>query len=174
VRVWRGATCLAAHPRAPDGARRRVVDPAHCAPPFPQKRRARAMPYRELLLGRGGRAPAFISELSRRQRDRRREGLLAIDARGERHGLPALPAAMARADAAGPYSAAALALLLAVPCPAPPVPEQLRLAALPAQVEVDRGLSVSEAWVHVDIALPLEPGGRGALPLRPAILRPAV
>src|SRR5207244_3633839 len=86
---------------------------------------------------------------------------LAVYALGEQHGTPALLAAMARADDAGTYSADALALLLAVPCPAPAMPQQLRLAALPSQVEVDRRLSVYEAWVHVDIALPLEPGEAG-------------
>ncbi len=161
VRIWRDATCLADHPRAPDGARRRVIDPPHFAPLFPQKRRAQAMLYREVLLGLGGRAPAFIAELSRRQRDRLREELLAVYALGERHGMPALLAAMARADDAGTYSAAALALLLAAPRPAPPVPQPLRLTALPAQAEVDRGLSVYEAWVHVDIALPTGSGGPG-------------
>ena len=43
----------------------------------------------------------------------------------------------------------------------PPVPRQLRLAALPPQAEVDRGLSIYEAWVHVDIALPTGPGETG-------------
>jgi len=41
------------------------------------------------------------------------------------------------------------------------VPRQLRLAALPPQAEVDRGLSIYEAWVHVDIALPTGPGETG-------------
>jgi len=98
VRLWRDAACLADHPRAPDGARRRVIDPAHFAPLFPQRRRAQAMLYRELLLGLGGQAPAFINALSRRQRDRLREELLAVYALGEQHGMPALLAAMARAD----------------------------------------------------------------------------
>jgi len=157
VRIWRDVVCLADHPRAPEGARRRVIDPAHFAPLFPQKRRAQAMLYRELLLELGGRAPAFIGELSRRQRDRLREELLALYALHEQYGPTEVLAAMARADDAGTYSADALALLLGTPRPAAPPPPSLRLPALPSQAEVDRLLSSYEAWVHVDVALP-EPG----------------
>jgi len=157
VRIWRDAACLADHPRAPEGARRRVIDPAHFTPLFPQKRRAQAMRYRELLLGLGGRAPAFLGELSRRQRDRLREELLAVYARHERYGPAALLAAMARADDAGTYNAAALALLLAAPVPAPVAPPPVPFVGLPSQAEVDRLLSSYEAWVHVDVALPAGP-----------------
>ena len=156
VRIWRDTACLADHPRAPDGARRRVLDPAHFAPLFPQKRRAQALLYRELLLGLGGRAPAFLGELSRRQRDRLREELLAVYALHEEYGPAALLAAMARADDAGTYSAAALALLLTTPRPGPVVSPP-RFADLPSQGEVDRLLSSYEAWVHVDVALPAGP-----------------
>ncbi len=162
VRIWRDAACLADHPRAPEGARRRVIDPAHFAPLFPQKRRAQAMLYREVLLGLGGRAPAFIGELSRRQRDRLREELLAVYALHERYGPAALLAAMARADDTGTYNAAALALLLATPAPAPTIPPPVPFVGLPSQAEVDRLLSSYEAWVHVDVALPSEPTAAAA------------
>ena len=154
VRLWRDATCLADHPRAPDGAQRRVIDPAHFAPLFPQKRRGQAMRYREALLGLGGRAPAFLGELSRRHRDRLREGVVAVYGLYERHGAADLLAAMALADDAGTYSADALALLLDTPRPVSPAPPRLTLPAVPAQAEVDRLLSSYEAWVHVDVALP--------------------
>ena len=153
VRVWRDATLLADHPRAPDGARRRVIDPAHFAPLFPQKRRAQAMLYREILLGLGGRAPAFIAELSRRHRARLREELLAVYALYERHGAADLLAAMALADDAGTYSADALALLVDTPRLVMPAPPPLARPDWPPQAEVDRLLSVYEARVHVDIAL---------------------
>jgi transposase len=154
VRLWRDATVLADHPRAPDGARRRVLDPAHFAPLFPHKRRAQAMLYREVLLGLGGRAPAFLGELSRRQRARLREELLAVYALYERYGAAEVRAAMDRADDAGTYNAAALTLLLTAPRPGPPAPSPLPLPDLPPQAEVDRLLSVYEAWVHIDVALP--------------------
>jgi transposase len=154
VRIWRDTASLADHPRAPDGVRRRVVDPAHFAPLFPHKRRAQAMLYREALLGLGGHAPAFIGELSRRHRDRLREELLAVYALYERHGAADLLAAMALADAAGTYNADALALLLTHPRPAVLPPARLAFPDVPPQAEVDRLLSVYEAWVHVDIALP--------------------
>jgi len=162
VRLWRDAACLADHPRAPEGARRRVIDPAHFAPLFPQKRRAQAMLYREVLLGLGGRAPAFLGELSRRQRDRLREELLAVYALRERYGPAALLAAMARADDAGTYNAAALALLLAAPAPVSAIPPPVPFVGLPSQAEVDRLLSRYEAWVHVDVALPSEPTAAAA------------
>src|SRR5215212_2816088 len=111
VRIWRDTACLADHPRAPDGGRQRVIDPAHFAPLFPTKPRAQMMLYREVLLGLGGRAPAFLSELSRRHRARLREEILAVYALYEQHGAAEVLAAMALADDAGTYSADALALL---------------------------------------------------------------
>jgi hypothetical protein len=65
VRLWRDGLLLAEHRRRPDGARQRVVDPAHFAPLFPRKPRAQAMLYREVLLDLGGRAPAFLSTTPR-------------------------------------------------------------------------------------------------------------
>lgn len=152
VRLWRDATCLADHPRAPDGAQQRVLDPAHFAPLFPHKPRAQAMLYRDDLLQLGGPAPAFLSELSRRQRATLTTELRALYALYEAHGAAALLAAMALATAAGAYSAAALAILLLPPAP-PPAPP-LPLAGVPGQAEVDRHLSTYEAWVQVDVAVP--------------------
>jgi transposase len=154
VRIWRDASCLADHPRAPDGARQRVIDPAHFAPLFPTKPRAQAMLYREVLLGLGGRAPAFLSELSRRHRARLREELLAVYALYEQTGGEALLTAMAQADDAGVYTAEALTLwLTAAPAPVAAVPF-LRLVGEPPQHEIDRDLSSYEAWVEIDEALP--------------------
>jgi transposase len=154
VRIWRDATCLADHPRAPDGARQRVIDPAHFAPLFPQKPRAQAMLYREVLLGLGGRAPAFLSELSRRHRARLREEILAVYALYEQAGADAVLAAMAQADDVGAYRAATLAELLGAPPPLPVAPPPLPRLGLPPQSEIDRDLSVYEAWVEIDEALP--------------------
>jgi transposase len=154
VRLWRDAACVADHPRAPDGAGRRVIDPAHFAPLFPHKPRAQALLYRAVLLALGGHAPAFLAELSRRQRDRLRDELLAVHALYERHGPDELLAAMALADAAGAYSADALALLLAAPRRPMPLPPPLQLPGVPSQGEVDRLLSAYEALVRVDEALP--------------------
>ncbi|MDP9372327.1 MAG: hypothetical protein M3Q65_07710, partial [Chloroflexota bacterium] len=159
IRLWRDATCLADHPRAPDGGRRRVIDPAHFAPLFPQKRRAQAMLYRDVLVALGGRAPAFLGELSRRQRDRLREQILAVYALYEAYGAADLLTAMTLADEAGTYEADALRTLLSTPHVAFPVaaPPPLAVPGLPVQAEVDRLLSSYEAWVEVDIALPDAP-----------------
>jgi hypothetical protein len=64
---------------------------------------------------------------------------------------------MARADDAGSYSGAALALLLAAPPPGPVPAPVLHLPSVPPQAEVDRLLSVYEAWGHVDVATPTPP-----------------
>lgn len=148
VRLWRDAKLVADHPRAPDSARQRVIDPAHFAPLFPAKPRAQVMLYREVLLNLGGRASAFLRELSRRQRDQLRREILAVYRLYEEVGTEALLAAMAQADDAGTYSADALALCLARPSTT--VPPTLPVIGLPAQHEVDRALSLYEAWVQVD------------------------
>jgi len=148
VRLWRDATLVADHPRAPDGARQRVIDPAHFAPLFPAKPRAQVMLYRDVLLTLGGRAPVFLSELSRRQPNQLRREILSLYALYEQVGAASLVAAMAQAETAGSYSAATVSLLLATPAEPPPFPP-LPVAGLPAQHEVDRALSVYEAWVQV-------------------------
>ncbi len=153
VRIWRDTACVADHPRSPDGARERVVKVAHFEPVLRRKPRARAMLYREMLLGLGGRAPAYLSALSRRRRDRLGEEILGVWSLYERHGAADLLAAMALANDAGAYGADALALLLDSPlgrsAPAPP----LELPGVPTQNEVDRQLAAYEAWVRVDVAL---------------------
>jgi transposase len=158
VRLWRDGTLVAEHRRLPDGARQRGVDPSHFAPLFPRKPRAQAMLYREVLLGLGGRAPAFLALLSQRQRARLREEILAVYALYERYGADDLRAAMALAEEAHAYSADALALLLAAPHPVPAPPPVLRLPGVPPQAEVDRLLSVYETWVHIDVATPTDAG----------------
>jgi transposase len=152
VRLWRDARCIADHPRAPNGARRRVIEPTHFAALFARKPRAQALLYRDLLLGLGGRGPAFLSALSQRHRARLREELLAVYALYTQYGAAELLAAMALADDAGTYNADALALLLATPRLGEAT-LVLPLLDAPAQVEVDRLLSVYEAWVDVDVAL---------------------
>jgi len=150
IRIWRDATLLADHPRAPDGARHRIVDPAHFAPLFERKPRAQAMLYREVLLTLGDPAPAFLAALSHRQRARLQPELLAVYALYEQHGVDPLLAAMTLAGEAGTYSADALALLVAT-ATAPPVPAPLVLPGIPQQTEVDRWLGNYETWVQVEV-----------------------
>ncbi len=154
IRIWRDTLLLADHRRVPDGTHRRVIDPTHFAPLFPHRPRAHAMLVRDLLLTLGGPAPAFLSALSQRQRAHLTEELLAVSALYEQYGSANVLAAMALAEVAGTYSADALALLLVAPprsgSPAP----TLLLPGVPRQSEVDRQLSVYEAWVEVDVALP--------------------
>ncbi len=149
VRIWRDQLCLADHPRTRDGARQRIVDPAHFAPLFPRKPRAAAMLYRDTLLRLGGVAPAFLTALSLRQRDHLPEELRAVYALGQTYGMADLLAGMALADEAGTYSADALALLLSQPRPSQP-PLRLIVPDQPPQGAVDRSLQVYEAWVQVE------------------------
>jgi len=155
--LWRDAEQLADHARAPDGAHRRVVDPRHFAPLFDRKPRAQIMLYREALLGFGGVAVPYISELARRQRARLGDEVLGLYALYEQCGAAELLAAMELAAAQGAYGAAYLRALLGPLPQAVPVPQRLVLvqAALPAQTEIDRALSTYEVYAWV----PDRPGG---------------
>ncbi len=157
VRIWRGTECIADHPRAPDGARQRVLVVDHFAPLFAAKPRAQVMLYREALLQLGGVAPNFLSELSRRHRAQLGPQVRHVYALYQTYGAGDLLAAMALAAQAGSYSAEALASLLTRPQPSRPV-APLVLAGLPSQAELDRPLSAYEGLVHVDEAL-AEPVG---------------
>jgi transposase len=157
VRIWRDTTCLADHGRAPDGAHQRVIDVDHFAPLFPKKPRAQVMLYREALLGLGGPAPAFLSELARRHRAQLGPQVLAVYALYQQVGAVDLLAAMTLASQAGSYSADALRLLLTRPHPPAAIP-RLVLPGVPSQAEIDRPLSVYEALVTVDVALPAVAG----------------
>ena len=154
VRIWRDTLLLADHCRVPDSSHQRVIDPAHFAPLFAHKPRAHAMLVRDLLLTLGGPAPAFLSALSQRHRAHLTEELRAVYALYEQYGVADFLAAMTLAEVAGAYSADALALLLAAPRRAAPLALALLLPGVPLQREVDRQLSVYEAWVEIDVALP--------------------
>ena len=149
VRFWHDATLVADHPRAPDGARQRVIDPAHFASLFPSKPRAQVMLYREVLLHLGGRAPAFLGELSRRQPDQLGREVLALYRLYEQVGADGFLTAVAQADDAGSYNADAVILLATESSSSEPV-TALPVLQLPVQSEVDRALSSYEAWVVVD------------------------
>ncbi len=153
VRVWRDTECIADHPRRPDGARGRVVEPVHFEPVLGRKPRARAMLYREVLAGLGGHAPEYLSELSRRRRDRLGKEILGVWTLYERHGAEQLLAAMALSGDAGAYGADALALLLSSPSGRSARVSELALPGVPTQSEIDRQLAAYEAWVRVDVSL---------------------
>jgi len=156
VRVWRDQLLLADHERAPDGAHRRVVDVAHFAPLFAKKRRGQAMLYRQALLDLGEPATSYVSELSRRRRERLADEMRSVYALLEQHGANDLLAAMALAGETSVYGADYLQALLAAP--QPPAADagtspMLMTLALPTQAEVDRLLSSYEALVQIDIAM---------------------
>jgi hypothetical protein len=144
--IWHDAELLAEHARAPDGAHRRVVNPAHFAPLFGRKPRGQVMLYREALLGLGAVAQQYVSELSRRQRARLGTEILAVY---ERCGAAELLAAMELAQAQGAFGAAYLGALVSAPVAelAPPPTTWLVLTDVPSQIEIDRELSAYEAFV---------------------------
>jgi Mu transposase, C-terminal domain len=78
IAIWRDADRLAEHRRAPDGAHRRVIEPAHFAPLFGRKPRGQVMLYREVLLALGDVARAYVGELSQRQRSRLADEMLEV------------------------------------------------------------------------------------------------
>src|SRR5579872_603180 len=146
--IWRDAERLAEHARAPDGAHRRVRDPAHFAPLFGRKPRGQVMLYREMLLELGDVAREYLSELSHRQRHRLGDEVLEVYALYERSGADELLAAMELAHAQGAYGAAYLRALVSAPAVEPPSQVlELTLADLPSQTEIDRALSAYEIYV---------------------------
>jgi len=146
--IWRDLDCLATHRRAPDGAHQRVVIPEHFASLFPKKRRAQVMLEREALLALGGSASSYLSELSRRRRERLGAEIGTIYCLYQEHGQDSLLAAMELAQQAGIYGADYLTQLLAGPGSA--LDCALALPELPSQAEVDRLLGSYEAWVTVE------------------------
>jgi transposase len=167
--VWRDALRLAEHVRAPDGAHRRVVEPAHYAAVFARKPRAQVMLYREVLVQLGQDARWYMSELCHRHRTRLREEVLAVYALYEQYGATRLVAAMAYATTRSTYRSDYLQVLLSFPgqlpgwpaeaTPAPTRPELPAQPALrterevgPRQDEIDRHLSLYEAYVWADQA----------------------
>jgi transposase len=146
--IWRDADRLAEHRRAPDGAHRRIIEPAHFAPLFGRKPRGQVMLYREVLLALGDVARAYVGELSQRQRSRLADEMLEVYALYEQCGAPELLAAMELAHAQGAYGAAYLRALISTPLPEPHRQVlELTLADVPRQVEIDRALSSYEIYV---------------------------
>jgi len=153
ILIWRDVVLLAEHGRAPDGAHQRIVVPEHFGPLFPKKPRAQTMLEREALLGLGEDAVAYLSELSRRRRERLGDEMRAVYALYVQHGRKALLTAMAQAHQSTIYGADYLKLLLAaLGCPPGVATDSaLILPDTPTQTEIDRLLSSYEQWVTIDV-----------------------
>lgn len=149
IRIWRDATCLAGHQRAPDGANRRVIEPQHFELQFARKERAQVMLYREALVQLGDDAQTYVSEVSHRRRAQLRDEILTLSALRDRHGDAAFLRALRRAIDVRVYGAEYIAALVAdhqvPPIESPPPP--LALPGVPPQHEVDRLLSSYEQFV---------------------------
>lgn len=139
-----------------------MVEPAHYALVFARKPRAQVMLYRDVLVQLGAAAAWYLSERSRRRRAHLREEILAVYGLYEEHGGAALLAAMAYATEHSAYSAEYLLVLLAHRGHGPTAPGALPPAAAaaepvgptlvdgPRQDEIDRHLSLYEAYVWAD------------------------
>jgi transposase len=153
VIIWRDTNKIAEHPRAEDGAHRRIVEPSHFAPLFERKPRAQVMLYRQALLDLGPPAYGYVSELSHRQRTHLTSEILEISALFEQFGTDNLLSAMELAAHANAYGAAYLQALLASPTPVRVSlvgsPPSLALPGLPDQATVERDLVLYEAFVQV-------------------------
>lgn len=150
VRIFRDTAEIAGHRRAPDGARKRVVDPDHFRSLFTKKPRAQVMLYRQALLELSPAAEWYMSEVSCRRRERLRDEVLATYALLMLHGRDALNEAMERADAGGIYGYEYLEVFL-TPQPASVIPYPELQVDLPAQDEVDRQLEHYESFVTVSV-----------------------
>lgn len=156
--IWRDTEQLAEHERAPDGAHRRVVDPAHFAPLFPRKPRAQVMRYRQAVLDLGEVAHSYVSELSRRQRTHLAEEILGTYALLEQHGAADLLSAMELAAQANADGVEYLRTLLTA-SPGPIVLPQsapLPMPGVPDQAAVERELARYEAFVQVSESVEAE------------------
>jgi transposase len=157
VVIWRDTQRIAEHPRAEDGAHRRIVEPSHFAPLFERKPRAQVMLYRQALLDLGPTAYAYVSELSHRQRAHLTDEILAIYVLFEQFGAANLLSAMELAAHANAYGAAYLDTLLAAPShPRIPLvvpPPSLAVPDQPNQADVERELALYEAFVQVSESL---------------------
>jgi len=157
VVIWRDTDKIAEHPRAEDGAHRRIIDPSHFAPLFERKPRAQVMLYRQALLDLGPSAYAYVSELAHRQRTHLTTEILEIYALFEQFGTDNLLSAMELAAHANAYGAAYLQTLLVsptherIPCVTPT--PSLAVPGQPDQAAVERELALYEAFVRVSESL---------------------
>jgi len=148
VRIFHNTDEIARHRRAPDGSRRRVIDPEHFRPLFIKKPRAQVMLYRQALLDLSPDAGRYMSQVSYRRRDRLRDEVLGTYMLLMLYGRQALADVMAQANVRGLYGCEYLEVLLW-----PSLPDRLpppRVAVdLPPQDQVDRDLEQYEAFVTV-------------------------
>ncbi len=149
VVLWRDATLVAEHRRAPDGGRQRLVLPDHFAPLFARKPRAQVMLYRSALGELDAVAAAYIAELSCRRRAQLQTEILGVYALLGQHGQCALVEAMGQAASHGAYGVEYVSALLHPPPPddVTPLPPTIRLPGVPSQQEVDRDLALYDAVV---------------------------
>ncbi len=155
--IWRDAERLAEHARAPDGAHRRVVDPAHFAPLFGRKPRAQVMLYREALHELGPLAAGLRRRTLAPAAGAPRRGdpgaVCAVRAsRGTRapgrHGVGRDPGSVRDRLPAGADRVAGLGNRAGVRHRRPgDRSRRAGLADLPPQAEVDRALSSYETYV---------------------------
>jgi transposase len=148
VHIFHNIDEIASHRRAPDGDRRRVIDPEHFRPLFTKKPRAQVMLYRQALIEMSPETERYMSEVSYRRRGRLGDEVLATYSLLMLCGRKALTDAMARANHQGIYGSEYLEVLLWPTLP-DRLPPPLVEVDLPAQDQVDRSLEQYESFVIV-------------------------
>jgi transposase len=148
VRIFYNTDEIARHRRAPDGGRRRVIDPEHFRPLFTKKPRAQVMLYRQALLELSPAAARYMSQVSYRRRDRLRDEVLGTYMLLMLYGRQALTDAMAQATVQGSYGHEYLEVILWPSLP-DRLPSPTLTVDLPAQDEVDRDLEQYESFVTI-------------------------
>ena len=150
IRIFHDTCLLADHPRAAQGAHRRVIDPRHFQDAFAQKGRAQVMLSRQALLELDPIAQSYVSEVARRRRDSLRAEILGLYRLLEDQGKERLIRAMAEAQKTGAFGAEYVGALVRE-ADAAALPERcptLVVPGVPPQAEVDRLLSSYEEFVE--------------------------
>ncbi len=140
IALYAGADLVATHPRHA-GRHGRFVIPEHYEAVFALKPRARAMVYRDWLVGLSTAVAEYVALLCRRRYGEMEPQLCALYDLAQRLDRPVFLAAVAQAAAQGAVGAEYVRALAAAPAPPP------RAVPAPRQREVERDLADYERYV---------------------------
>lgn len=145
--VDQGGACLADHPRY-SGRGKRVIEPSHYEPVLKVKPKARVMLYRDYLCELDSQVKEFISHICYRRRGVHGFGpdILKMYELLHRHGKDDFLAAVSIALEWESYGSEYLEYILEIPAEGRKN-SLLELPGIPAQVQVDRNLSLYLAYV---------------------------
>lgn len=140
IDLYAGTALVATH-RRHDGRNARLIIPEHYEAVFALKPRARAMVYRDWLVGLSTAVAEYIALLCRRRQGELEPQLCALYELAQQLERPAFQRAVERALAQGAVGVEYVRALAGAPAPAP------RAAVPPSQREVERDLAEYEQYV---------------------------